>query len=174
MLQDAYSINWNIISGWLIGIGGVFLGFLLFVFWEKRQENKRRKDIFNRIRDNLIVELHQNAEILTANIKNLKKITGPILYLIDESWSFALSSGVVQLFPDDIWPGLARIYYWVRILNPIITQRETLPLSPLRSTLGSVYTDTLTKYSNYLLANSEPLLEAINEIMEKLEAATYP
>ena len=98
-----------------------------------------------------------------GRMSRLQRPDTPILYLHDESWKLALSSGFLKVFSIKVLEELAEIYFGIGKVNQIIVQRERLPKT----------TDSLKEYDNYLQKAGRILLKEINAIMDMLQSTSY-
>ena len=163
--QTAAAIDWNTLIVVAVGLGGVIVGFLLGFIWDIIQENRGKKEEFENIKLNIVMELNQNIARVEYNQRNLRhqRPDTPILYLHDEAWKLALSSGLLRVFSQKILHELAEIYFGIGKVNQIIIQRERLQKT----------TDSLKEFDNYLQKAGKILLKEINEIIDKIESTSY-
>ncbi|MFX1521437.1 MAG: hypothetical protein ACFFCD_16130, partial [Promethearchaeota archaeon] len=156
--QTATTIDWNTLIIVAVGLGGVFIGFLLGFIWDVIKEDREKKEEFDNVKLNIVMELNQNIARVEYNQRNLRlqRPDTPILYLHDEAWKLALSSGLLRVFSVNILHELAEIYFGIDKINQIIVQRERLPKT----------TDGIKESDNYLQKAGNILLKEINEIMD--------
>ena len=163
--QTATTIDWNTLIIVAVGLGGVFIGFLLGFIWDIIKEDRGKKEEFDNVKLNIVIELNQNIARVEYNQRNLRlqRPDTPILYLHDEAWKIALSSGLCRVFSEKVLQEVAEIYFGIGKVNQIIVQRERLPKN----------TDSLKEFDNYLKKAGKALLKEINEIMDMLKSTTY-
>jgi len=163
--QTATAIDWNTLIVVAVGLGGVFVGFLLGFIWDIIQENRGKKEEFENVKLNIVMELNQNIARVEYNQRNLRlqQPDAPILYLHDEAWKLALSSGFLKVFSIKVLEELAEIYLGIGKVNQIIVQRDRLPKT----------TDSLREYDNYLKKAGKILVKEINAIMDMLQSTSY-
>ena len=74
--QTATAIDWNTLIVVAIGLGGVFVGFLLSFIWDIMQENRGKKEEFENVKLNIVMELNQKIARMEYNQKNLTYAAG--------------------------------------------------------------------------------------------------
>ena len=74
--QTATAIDWNTLLFAAIGLGGVVVVFLLSFIWDIIQENRGKKEEFENVKLNIVMELNQNIARVEYNQRNLTYAAG--------------------------------------------------------------------------------------------------